>query len=427
MAAAVEPTVILRASVRFDAGSRPPGLLVPARQLPAAPDRLQVRLLRDEQVIINFDAILAAAVPRLELSSAAKLFGDATAYEAAPLAEAAAERLVRDGSAVLVTPLSGAPGEWDLDAWPMTPVLERWGARGRTPVVLVDVKKLAVADPVTRRQFVLWAQRARVTVRAIESGPPPWLAAVTSQSGATAWASAADAASDIGPGWAAASEAPVVFGPISAPVFGPEVDFAPLLATGGREALLEIGSELDGPATGFGARFKALLAGRSPELDRVLSAPFLSITYADRYLFSPLTVRLISELVAGLADENTAVRIRTLAGRPDGRARGGKLIQSDWTDLSMRALVLGQFLAESAPRSVVDLKTRLGHRRRLDFVTERGAGTIFFDQGIGSWLASGRVEFDHLASADAQIKTLGKPFAVMNGPEGTFVAVRLTE
>ena len=54
-----EPTLILRVSIRLDASSQLSGLWVLARRLPAAPDRLQIRLLGDEQSIINFDAKVA--------------------------------------------------------------------------------------------------------------------------------------------------------------------------------------------------------------------------------------------------------------------------------------------------------------------------------------------------------------------------------
>ena len=61
----------------------------------------------------------------------------------------------------------------------------------------------------------------------------------------------------------------------------------------------------------------------------------------------------------------------------------------------------------------------------MEFRTKEGAGTIFFDQGLGSWSATTRVEFDHSAPIFEQIDALRKPLAVANGPEGTFVALRL--
>jgi DEAD/DEAH box helicase domain-containing protein len=238
------------------------------------------------------------------------------------------------------------------------------------------------------------------------------------------WASGASSARDIGPAWAAASEAPVVRGAIEPPTLAREVDLPSLLASGGREVLLEIKKELDGPATGFGARLRAMLVGKSPEMARVLTARLSSLTYSDRYIFNPIAVRLVTELLGGFVETDTKVKVITLAARPDGRTRPGRWIYTDWADLGTRAQVLGQMLAEIAPRAVLDLQNRLGHRRRLDFQTERGAGTIFFDQGVGSWEAAG-VAFDHLAPATEQIKALREPLTIVNKPEGTFVAVRL--
>jgi len=281
--------------------------------------------------------LLTSAAARLALPEEAKLFGEATAYEAVPLADAVSEYLVHDPSAELVVPMSGNPTEWDLDGWSMTPVLERWGARGRTPMVIVDAASLAASDPVTRRQFVLWAQRARVTVRSADkTGLPRWIACVVGPMSTTVWSSGAATAREIGLSWAATSEAPVVRGKILRPTFGPGVDLASLIASGRREALLEIERELDGPATGFGTRLRSLLTAKSPELGRLLSAKVLSLTYSDRYLFSPLVVRLATELVAGFADTETEVKVITLSVRPDGRARPGRWIYTDWPDFGLR-------------------------------------------------------------------------------------------
>ncbi|WP_119271988.1 Zn-binding domain-containing protein [Taklimakanibacter deserti] len=371
--------------------------------------------------------ILAAAVTRLSLPDSAKLFGNETAYEPAPLADALSECLVHDSSAEVIVLMTGNPADWDLGAWPMTPILERWGARGRSAVAIVDAALVKAADPITRRQFVLWAQRARVTVRSAENiGSLTWLAGVVSPKGATGWSSSSKSAREIGIAWAAASDAPVVRGKIEQPTFGPVVDLASLLTSLGGEALLEIENELDGPTTSFGSRLLSMLIGKSPELDHVLSAKFLSLSYSDRYIFSPLAVRLVTELIAGFANMDTEVTIITLSGRPDGRPRSGRWLHTDWPDLGIRSFVLEQMLAAVAPRSSVDLRNRLGHRRKLDFRTERGAGTIFFDQGVGSWSTPNRVEFDHYAPVGSQIYALNQPLKITNGPEGTFVAVRIT-
>jgi hypothetical protein len=371
-------------------------------------------------------AILSRAVARLALPAEAKLFGDGTVYEPAPLAEAVAIELGRRDAVGVVLPMTGNPGDWELADWPMTPILDRWGPRGRSAVVLVDSEELFRADAVTRRQFVRWAERARVSVRGFgDCGLPNWLVAVAGSGDAVAWATAAEGAREIGVGWAAASEAPVVRGLVDLPAAGTEVDFGHLLATGGREALVEIGADVDGAATGFGARLRAALTAHSSELGAVLKGRFISLSYSDRYLFSPLAVRLVTELIAGFADSETSVTITTLSARTTGRAHPARVMNADWADLEERALLLRQLLAEVAPRSTVDLKQRMGHRRRLDFVTDRGSGTIFFDQGVGSWKTDGRVGFDHLIDKAEQLAALKQPFAIKNDPEGTYVAVRI--
>jgi DEAD/DEAH box helicase domain-containing protein len=370
--------------------------------------------------------LLSEVVGRLELPTAAQLFGPTSVYEPAPLAEALAGRLSADSDARLTVRLSGDPGDWDLDAWPLSPVLERWGARGRESVLLVDGERLSDADAVTRRQFVLWANRARVSV-CDERSPPgvPWLALVSDRKGVTAWTSAAESAAEIGPGWAAASQAPLVKGPWPGPAGTVPLDLPRLLATGGRESLIEIGTELDGVVAGFGKRLKALLAAHSRELARVFAAPLRSLAYSDRYLFSPLSVRLLIELVAGFADENTQVLIRTLAAKNDFRTRPGSWLYTDWPDPLDRKLVFEQMLADVSPSSSVAWEQRLGHRRRLDFAGRGGSGMIFLDQGLGSWSSAHRTPFDHRAPIDVQIRTLRQPFYVTNSGDGTYLAIRV--
>ncbi|MDX8541538.1 DEAD/DEAH box helicase [Mesorhizobium abyssinicae] len=370
--------------------------------------------------------ILSRVVERLHLPPEAQLFGPRTSYEPAPLSEAITEELQRATEARIVVPLRGAPTGWELDSWPMTHVLERWGARARPATVVVDAGTLRAADAVTRRQFVLWAQRAWVNVRDVGTdGLPDWLVAVVTPTGTTAWASAAGSAKEVGEGWAAASEAPVVRGLVPSVSEGAEVDLESLLVTAQREALVEIGSELDGSAAGFGARLKSALTSHSPDLAQVLEGRLLSLKYSDRYLFSPLAVRLVTELMGGFGARDADVTITTLNARTTGQARDSRLIQSDWSDLGDRATLLRQMLAEVAPRSMVDLMHRMGHRRRLDFVTDRGSGTVFFDQGVGSWKAVGRIPFDHLADLTRQLRALKAPFDIKNDIEGTYLAVRL--
>jgi DEAD/DEAH box helicase domain-containing protein len=369
--------------------------------------------------------LLQRITPRLEVAAEAKLFGESTIYEAAPLAGALSNLMSLDGAADLLVAMPGDPAEWELEVWPLAPVLERWGARGRAPMLLVDKERLFCSDAVTRKRFALWAQHARVRLRDTPS-PPPWLAAVRSGSSATGWASASPDAARITATWGAASSAPVVRGPTGAPVVGSEITASDLLTVSGSEALVDIGSECDGTVTGFGARLKAILSARSPELATVFSEPFVSFDYSDRYLFNPLTARLVAELVAAVCDRDSEVIVRTLAARRDrGQPREGSLLHDDWTDLDTRTRVLELLLTEIAPAARVLPSQATAHRRRLDFRTGTRSGSIFLDQGVGSWRVRGHILFDHRANVAAQIAAVKRPFSIANSPDGTFAGVRL--
>ena len=117
----------------------------------------------------------------------------------------------------------------------------------------------------------------------------------------------------------------------------------------------------------------------------------------------------------------------TLNARTTGRPHDGRNLQSDWSDQGIRTLVLRQMLADITPKSVVNLPRQMGHRRRLEFVTDRGSGTVYFDQGMGSWKLQGRVPFDHMSDTAQQLAALQSPFAIRNDVEGTYLAVRLNE
>lgn len=363
---------------------------------------------------------------RLDLPPQHKLFGADTEYESAPLAEALAGRLQAHADAHLTVQLSGAAETWDLDAWPMTPVLDRWGSRAREISVALDGAALSTADPVTRRRVALWAQRARLGIvdGSVAPGDRTLLATIVRSSGATGWASLDPEAGVIGPGWAAVSAAPIVRGPVSSPSPQDPISLDELLRERAREAVFDIDEQLNGSASGFGGRFRELLRAQSPDLADVFASPCLELRYTDRYLFSPLSVRLITELLRALADAATFVEVKTLPARGRGEARLGRRFQDDWRTMSERDLVLGALLSDAAPRSRLLCPAQVGHRRMLQFRAPRGAGVIYFDQGVGSWRTASETSFDFTREPSTQKAEIMKPIDVVN-PFGTYAAVKL--
>jgi DEAD/DEAH box helicase domain-containing protein len=372
-------------------------------------------------------ALLVATLGRIALPEPHRLFGDATAYEAAPLADALNERMSSDPTIELSVVLHGRPLEWDFDAWPMAPIVERWGARGRAVSVSVDAGVVAGADAVTRRRIALWIERARADLRNISTAERDLLAVTNSGDRATAWRSLDPAAYGISAIWASTSTAPVVRGQIElAGQAVVPIDSRSLLVERVRESIFEMDHEIDGPASGFGQRLRRAMMMRNEALATVFGEPCLELTYSDRYLFSPLVARLVTEFLVGFANPETVINVDTLIQRRDGRRpRAGRTLRDDWPDVADRDVVLRHMLATIAPTAKLRLHQHLPHRRRLEFRSAKGAGTIFFDQGVGSWTTQGVVPFDPMASTQVQLAAIHVPFVVENGPNGTFFAVRL--
>jgi hypothetical protein len=369
--------------------------------------------------------LLTGILERLHLPDDQRLFGSDTHYEAAPLAEALNERMTVAPNAELIVRLEGDPQSWDFDEWPGRPLLERWGARARSVSVELNATALDSADAVTRRTVAMFAERARVRLTSAPEVEANRLAGIVEDGRTTIWGSLDPEAAVVGPNWAAASGAPVVRG-TEARVWatGATIDPLDLLRERVRETILEIEDELDGPVEGFGARLRARLASANADLAQAFAGPCIELRYSDPYLFSPLVVRLACELFAGFSDARTRLQVVTLPARPQGRARTGRTMKNDWPDMSTRDFALEHLLGRIGPEARLDTSsTRLPHRRRLDFRTETAAGTIFFDQGVGSWTCD--EPFDHLAEQPDQLRALSSPFRVWNGPTGTFIALRL--
>jgi hypothetical protein len=377
---------------------------------------------------LNAYALLAQLLSRISLPEQHRLFGVRTMYESAALADALNDLIATSPGAELTLILHGDPSAWDFERWPAASVVERWGARGRSALVEVNGAILQQADAVTRRRVALWLERARASLRNMSSGNEDLLALVTEGGrGVTAWRSLDRSAYSIDLNWASTTEAPVVRGSLeTAPESSGNIDPHTLLVERIRETIFEVGGELDGPIEGFGRRLKALIASGNETLTAVLSEPCIELRYSDRYLFSPLVVRLVSELLRGFSDGNTEIVVDTLLQRRDQRRpRIGKTVKDDWADMDHRRAVFEHLLNGISATARLGLHQDLAHRRSLSFRTARGQGKIFFDQGVGSWTPVGPVAFDPMAPITNQIRAVQEPFLVENGKNGTFLACRL--
>lgn len=366
--------------------------------------------------------VLNRAQTRLSLPEEQKLFGTTTFFETLPLARAIDEAM-NSTSAALVVFVSGNSEEWDFDAWPLAPVLLRWGGRGRSIRLVMPDAALASADPLVRRRLALWIERVRGTLATSQSQPANILAAVVNGPLARVWGTRDRGASTIGAQWGSTEASPIVTAgldsesiPNSAPV-----ELEDLLASSAG-SVFEIGGELDGSVDGFGSRLRAFLSSRDQALDSLLKQPIERVTYSDRYLFSPLAARLVVELIRGFADANSRVTITTRP-EPQPQVRQPREVFHDWQKGQERTDVMLRLFASYGLRAGVRADANTPHNRRLTLENSLGSCTIFFDQGIGAWRTPRRA-FPFASGTEVQARELARPFSVSCERAGTFVAIK---
>lgn len=202
---------------------------------------------------------------------------------------------------------------------------------------------------------------------------------------------------------------------------------------------------MDGLLRGFGTRFWQCIRDHHPATHSLLnnqSEQLISLEYKDRYLFTPLSISVLAEVIKGLRDavgvERWALRnfeIETTNCRTTGEYRPRNKVWADWSDTNMRDDVLrtlfehhnvGIFFSTAETSST-------GHGRLLSATFSSGKIlTLRFDQGVSYWHAShgnrAHVTFiDFATSSSSQAGLLAKLNLLIEGgqfPTQLFVKVR---
>jgi DEAD/DEAH box helicase domain-containing protein len=350
---------------------------------------------------------LTGLVGSLVLPAGARVFDDGENIMArVPLQTELSRALDDDPAAVLTLFLPGAAASWDLENWWALPMMERLAREGRETTLLADPRVLAsVSFDVAQALRVLLdrsGRRLKIAAWAYAPKPSGLLAAVTRQGIVRAWAVPDDTAASVAP------EAPkaVVKGvlasaPDHGPVFNP-VSWADALRPTTHR--LSIGADLDGDIAGFGRRFWQALRAQ-PGVAAALSAcgGLCRITYTDRYLLSPVSLRLLYEVLAELRGsagvppgEKPALTVRTLSGRRDERPGSPTRVDHDWRDQTARDRVLRGVVAVAGYTATLETgeRTQLPHARCLRIEGTSGRLDLVLDQGFGHWKPDSRIPFN---------------------------------
>ena len=243
------------------------------------------------------------------------------------------------------------------------------------------------------------------------------------------WASVRGSASTPGPGWGVPeAEGILVRGDELPPeyvVAGHIIEASSLnRVPEGTSYRVEIGTELDGDIRLFGRSFWDVLKEDLPEELRFTAGMGKAsrITYSDRYLRSPLSVRLLYETLVGLKDlglvDALGTDIKVVTSYP--RSHGSpQLLSDDWTDPSQSRQVLEGLCSGLG----VGVQMRhctyrdIRHSRTMTVHLPGRRVVIDLDQGFGFWRTGRQQVFDFEASIDCQVDMLRNTrFRVVTNP-----------
>jgi len=199
-----------------------------------------------------------------------------------------------------------------------------------------------------------------------------------------------------------ASKTPLVLGTLSSPLnsvierveanaIRPKVK-----VEGDREIVVH--HEIDGPLQGFGTKFWKIVAkehhGAMAQIEES-DADVVSISYSDRYLFSPLSLALLVDLISRLKEvvgqarwDNPEITVTTTDVRGSGGKQSYNKIFSDWPDLTVRdAVAKGAFeYLGMRTQILVPSKFSVQHGRVLEVKFSDGkALSVRMDQGVSYW------------------------------------------
>lgn len=362
----------------------------------------------DQQEIIDRQAALTWAKATLAgLGSVAEV--DRAAPDArycASLADALVE--AADGDAQTITVWAGPETDTagftcDLFAFTARQIL----ARGKRLQLVVEPTWLEGLDAAARLALRDAAKALGLNLREGAAPAHPNGALTLAQADGVqpcAWVSRDPAATSLGSEWGhAAVRITTQPGPLTQ-----AIDLDSLLPPSGTQ-YLEMTNELDGDLAGFGRRFATLLLSRIRAVGG--SGRLVGITYNDRYLQTPLTVRLLAEAAKGLRDAlgcdgPLAVEVVTNPLRENERQPFAP--DHDWQHGEDRDDVLIGLLDQAGfLANLTDSGALHGRVLSLHFAQGKPVRVVL-DQGFGPWRAPKGARFDFGVDAGRQSMQLSR-------------------
>lgn len=302
----------------------------------------------------------------------------------------------------------GSATEWDVGISPLRELAYRLAGHGIATEIAIPREVFDVLEDLDRHLIASLADHPKISICEIQKSMQcgeGWLLAETLRNPSTRWALGDAHSIAFNDKWGSNNDAPLVMTTTGTFVSTPTIirtaeTIRPRLLDAG-DCEVEIHHEIDGSLQGFGTRLWNMLSQAHPATQMRLADQqddVVSVTYRDRYLFTPLSIALLADLIAGLRTlvgqprwAVSRVLVVTTNRRPTGENISRNSIWSDWLDSAFRDQALTAtlgYLGIDATMELADTSTT-GHSRILEIEWSSGKKqSLRLDQGVSYWRAS---------------------------------------
>ena len=349
---------------------------------------------------------------RFQLPERARILGPETRVVDASLVEWLDRRRRMEDIVSVTLYLHGAPSKWELADWRVDGLFARLSAAEvEVAVVLEDAtltdKGMTLAQKLDLHRLSAYSSVALAPKSPTVNGAPILATIKTKKESIAIATSAADEAIP-DRRWGLGARAALVHG--SAPELPTIRNFSSeklVELSSGNAQIIRAGARLDGRVGKFGRAFWKLLEENAPLTIAALRKHGVrEAVYVDRYLLTPLTLRLLADVVRKMPGKKP-VSLKISTARLSRAEREGWAVFHTFPEDVVRCNVLKELL----PDACIDIRARSEIPHDRSFNIRLGDGrqaTILLDQGFGMWRATGAPRHDFTAEPARQARSLKK-------------------